>query len=129
MTMNEETLTAGHDRLVRFLADYADVYGLENTANELSHVISEILTNDPLAAYRVDVCGDTRSDYNAALVAICSKRDELALTQVAIAILSEDVTDENHARILTAAADIIKNAVDTISAAEDVIEEQGAAKC
>lgn len=82
-----------------------------------------------LEPYRVDVRGDARSEYNAALVAICSKRDELALVQVAIAILSEDVTDENHARILTAAADIIRNAVDTISAAEDVIEEQGAAKC
>lgn len=82
-----------------------------------------------LDPYRTDARGDMRSEYNAALVAICAKRDELALTQVAIAILSEDVLNEDHARILTAAADIIKNAVDVISAAEDVVEEQGAAKC
>lgn len=82
-----------------------------------------------LEPYRFDARGDARSDYDAALVALCSKRDELALTQVAIAILSEDVLNEDHARILTAAADILKSAVDVISAAEDVVEEQGAAKC
>ena len=86
-------------------------------------------SNDPLSAYRVDVYGSARDDVAAALVALTNTRNDLALAYLAVNDLSVDVTDENHARILLAVGGILRDSVDTISAAEDVLEEQGDAKC
>ena len=72
---------------------------------------------NPLDAYRIDVQGNTRSDYGACVCALNDQCNMITLVNRAISELSCEVSVNEHAQVLAAASDALRGVAATMNAA------------
>ncbi len=76
---------------------------------------------NPIEAYRVDVFGNTRSDFDTCIVALNVQANTAALVCRALSGMAEEMTDNEQTQVLTAAYATLKAMVETMNEALTVL--------
>lgn len=76
-----------------------------------------------LGAYAVDVYGEKRSDFDICLAALNDQADNVALVHSALDGLPEEMTENRHTQVLTAAYGALGRALDTMDAALNLLAD------
>ena len=79
--------------------------------------------NTIIEAYREDVGGNARNDFDMCLAAISAQSDSMALVCRALDGMDQEMTDNQHTQVLTASHETLKNALDVINEALTVLAD------
>ena len=79
--------------------------------------------NRALEAYRVNVYGERRNDFDMCLVALSSQLNKITLTSRAIKDMSEETANDEHARTLIAAYEMLRDIAGVMGATITVLTD------
>ena len=82
-----------------------------------------------LEAYRVDVYGKERNDFELCLAAINAQANSIALVCRALDGMGHEMTDNQHTQVLTVAHETLKHALDVINEVIAVLPDCEVEEC
>ena len=80
-------------------------------------------TTNLIEAYRIDVYGNTRNDFDTCIVALNEQADKGALVCCALSNIAQDMATNEQTQIITAAHATLKAMVETMNAALVVLDD------